>query len=117
MARAERGAALLEVLVALAILSGAGVAVVGLLGAGLRAQHEAREREQRLAAAERVLTSMTLLTRSDLDRRLGRHPIGEFVVDVQRPEPTLYRVAIAEAASAHVEELVPVVYRREEHAR
>jgi hypothetical protein len=54
---------------------------------------------------------MTLLTRADLDRRLGTHRIGEFAVEVQRPERTLYRIAIAGAEAGANELLVTVVYR------
>jgi hypothetical protein len=58
-----------------------------------------------------VLTATALLSRDDLDRRLGRHPIGQFIVEVQRPDPTLYRIAIAEGRAPEVEALVTVVYR------
>ena len=108
----ERGAVLLEVLVALTIVTVTGLSVVSLLGSGVRAEQDARERERVLAAEERVLAAMTLLRREELDQRIGRHAIGEFVVDVQRPERTLYRIAIGQGRSAHVEDLVTVVYRR-----
>jgi prepilin-type N-terminal cleavage/methylation domain-containing protein len=111
--RTDRGMALLEVLVALAILSASGFALVGLVSAGLRGERDARERERTLAAEDRVLTALTLLTREDLDRRLGRHPSGEFVADVERPERTLYRIALAQQESPQVEDLVTVVYRME----
>ena len=109
----SRGVALLEVLVALAILSGAGLALLDLVTAGLRAEREARERERVLAVQERVLTALTLLKRDELDRRLGRQPIGELIVDIQRPERTLYRIAVVQQESPQVEDLVTVVYRRE----
>jgi type II secretory pathway pseudopilin PulG len=111
--RTERGVALLETLVALAILSGAGLALLDLVTAGLRAERESRERERVLAVEDRVLTALTLLTRAELDRRIGRHPIGELIVDIQRPERTLYRIALAQQASPQVEDVVTVVYRRE----
>ena len=60
-----------------------------------------------------MLAAMTLLKREELDRRLGRHPVGEFLVDVQRPERTLYRIAIGPADAPQVEDLVTVVYRAE----
>lgn len=104
---------MLEALVALAILATAGISVVSVLGAGLRAERDARARERTLAAEERVLAAMTLLKREELDQRIGRRTIGEFVVGVQRPERTLYRIAIGEARSAQVEDLVTVVFRRE----
>ena len=111
MRRAERGAALLEAIVALAVLATAGTALVAALGAALRSEAELARRETTLAAADRVLTAMTLLTRNDLDQRLGSHPVGEFIVSVQRPRPELYRIAVAEAAAPEVETLVTVVYR------
>lgn len=108
----ERGAVLLEVLVALTILTVTGLSLLGLLNAGVRAEWHARERETVLANEERILAAMTLLTRGDLDRRIGRNDVGEFVVKVQRPERTLYRIAIGQRSSAHVDDLVTVVYRR-----
>jgi len=113
MLRSDRGIALLEVLVAVAILSGAGLALLDLVTGGLRAERDARERERILAAEERVLTALTLLKRDELNRRLGRHRIGELIVDIQRPEQTLYRIALTQASSPQVEDLVTVVYRRE----
>ena len=110
--RAERGVALFETLVALAILSGAGLALLDLLSGGLRAEREARERERVLAVEERVLTALTLLKRDELDRDLGRHPIGELIADIERPERTLYRIALMQQSSPEVEDLVTVVYRR-----
>lgn len=108
----RRGITLLEVLVALAILGTAGVATLTALTAGLSAERDAAARERALADEERVLAAMSLLQRSELDQRIGRHTIGEFVVSVQRPERTLYRIAVARAESPHVEDLVTVVYRR-----
>ena len=110
----SRGVALLEALVALAILGTAGLALVTLESAALGAERDARTRERTLAAEERVLAAMTLLRRDELDRRLGRHPVGEFLLDVQRPERTLYRIAIGPGDAAQVEDLVTVVYRREQ---
>ena len=109
--RNERGVVLLEVLVAVVILATAGIGLVELVGAGLRAERDARLREATLATEERLLSALTLLNRTELDQRIGRRPIGEFVVDVQRPERTLYRIALLRAQSPHVEDLVTVVYR------
>ena len=111
--RNERGVVLLEVLVALVVLTIAGIALMENVGAGLRAERDARDRETRLATEERLLAALTLLRRTDLDQRIGRRQIGEFVVDVQRPEPTLYRIAILQQQSLQVEDLVTVVYRAE----
>ena len=113
MRRSEGGVALLETLVALAILSGAGLGLVELVSAGLAAERDARKRERVLAVEARVLTALTLFKREDLDRRLGRHSIGDVIAEVERPEPTLYRIALAQASAPDVEDLVTVVYRRE----
>jgi type II secretory pathway pseudopilin PulG len=113
MLRSDRGIALLEVLVALAVVSGAGLALLDLVTGGLRAEQDARERERVVAVEERVLTALTLLKRDELDRRLGRYPIGELVAGIERPERTLYRIALSQAQSPQVEDLVTVVYRRE----
>ncbi len=112
--RNDRGAALLEVLAAVVILATAGIAMVELVAAGLTGESDARKREQVLANEERLLGAVTLLRRNELDQRLGRRQIGEFIVDIQRPERTLYRIALMQQESPHVEDLVTVVYRREE---
>ena len=111
--RNNEGVALLEVLVALVILGTAGVSLVELVGSGLRGEREARLRETALATEERVLTAHTLLNRRELDQHIGRREVGEFIVDVQRPERTLYRIALLQLQSPAVEDLVTVVYRPE----
>ncbi len=113
MRRSEDGVALLETLVALAILSGAGLGFVQLVSAGVAAERDARERERVLAVEARVLTVLTLFKRDDLDRRLGRRPIGDVIAEVERPERTLYRIALAQASSPDAEDVVTVVYRKE----
>ena len=109
--RGDHGVALVEVLVALLILSLAGLAAVGLVTEALRSEHEAAARERALSSAERVLAAATLLTKSELDKRIGRSIVGDLLIDVQRPEQTLYRIAVLRPESSQVEELVTVVYR------
>lgn len=108
----RRGIALLEVLVAVAILGVATLSLLELVGAGIRAVAVARERERELADEERLLAAYTLLTRGDLDRRLGDRAVGPYIAIVQRPERTLYRVALRRSM-AEIEDLVTVVYRPE----
>jgi len=105
--------ALLEVLVALLILSLAGLAAVELVTAALHGEHEAAARERALATAERVLAAATLLTKSELDIRIGKSSVGDLLIDIRRPEQTLYRIAVLQRESPEVEELVTVVYRPE----
>ena len=110
----DRGVALLEVLAAVAILGVAGLALVELVAGGTRAVATARARELELGDGDRLMTAYTLLRREDLDRRLGGdRDVGPYVVNVQRPERTLYRIAIARKDAPQVENLVTVVYRAE----
>jgi len=109
--RNDRGVVLLEVLVAVVILATAGIALVELVGAGLQGERDARVREQTVSTEERLMAALTLLNRGELDQRIGRRRIGEFIVDVQRPEQTLYRIALLQVPSPQVEDLVTVVYR------
>ena len=98
-------------MIALTLLTSAGVGTVSLLSAALRNEAAMAERESTLRAADRTLAALALLTRTDLDLRLGRHPAGRFIADVRRPEPTLYRIALAEPGLEEVELLVTVVHR------
>src|SRR5207247_2490598 len=104
---------LLVVMVMLGLIIGGSALAFATLATPHSSEWAGRDRERTLAAADRLLTGLTLLNRQDLDRRLGRHPLGAFIVDIERPERTLYRIALAEERSPEVEELVTVVYRRE----
>lgn len=113
MTRPDRGAALLEVLAAVVLLGVAGLALVQLVAEGTRAATAARARERELADEERVLAAYTLLTRRDLDRRLGRRDVGPYWTEIQRPERALYRISLGRKEAPEVENLVTVVYRPE----
>ncbi len=112
--RHSSGIALLEVLAALAILGTAGLSLVALVHQAVRSQAESARAERVADEADRVLSAYALLTAADLDRRLGRHPVGEFVVDVQRPRRSLYRIAVANGDAPGRILLVTVVARAEE---
>src|SRR5688500_6303027 len=99
-------------MIALSILALAGTAAVTLLSHGLHTLAASRNREQSVLAADRVLAATSLLTRRDLDRRLGQRVVGEFQVEIQRPESLLYRVAVSERRVPHRPILVTVLYRR-----
>jgi hypothetical protein len=112
--RGERGAVLLELVVALAVLSLTGVGLVELVAAHTRALGAAHERERELWDEDRLLAAYSILTRGELDQRLGSREVGAYVVTVQRPEAALYRIAISRGVAPMVEDLVTVVYRRRE---
>jgi len=111
MLRSERGVVLLEVIIALTLLTVSGLSTMAIIASGLESQRQVRSRDRELQEADRVLAAYALLTRGDLDLRLGRRAIAEFQVGVQRPEPTLYRIGIAPGEAPDVELLVTVLYR------
>ena len=111
MTRAERGAVLLEVIVALAMLTLAGGSLIRLVTETERTLGETRSREETLLEADRTLAGLALLTRDDLDRRIGIHPAGRFEAEIRRPTPTLYRVAVRADEPGRPELLVTVVHR------
>ncbi len=112
--RNPRGTILLEALVGLLLLSAAAVTIVGAITGGLANEGRLHDRERQTERADRLLAGLTLLSRRDLDRRIGASPAGEFVVVVTRPEPTLYRMTISPDAAPDVELLTTVVYRADE---
>jgi prepilin-type N-terminal cleavage/methylation domain-containing protein len=107
--RSQRGVALLEVLIALAILSISGLATAAVVDSAVRAQGDMAKRENSVATASRVLAALTLLKANELTQRIGRHTLGEFTVHVSRPQPALYRIALGESTGPEI--LVTVVYR------
>lgn len=110
----RRGAVLIEVLVALAILSLAGTSAISYLAALLEAEAAQIERMREMRRAERLLTATALLTESELGRRLGVRPAEDFLVWVDRPEPYLFRIGISPAARPSAELLATLVHRRGE---
>ena len=110
----ERGVILLEVLLAVTILSLIGVSSVAFISTTIEAQARLHEREVEMAQAERVLTAMALLSRADLEQRLGRREISRFVVWVDRAEPSLFRIGIAPSSQPMTELLSTLAYRSPE---
>ncbi len=109
----DRGVVLLEILAAVLILTVAGLSLVELTAAGARATAAAGDRERAQRDEDRLLAAYSLLTRSDFDLRLGSRTVGPYVVQVERPERALYRIAVSQDRSAAVEDLVTVLYRPE----
>jgi hypothetical protein len=108
---AERGGALLEVMVALLILATVGSALVILVADGIHAVEVARAREAETDGAAQLMARLALRDARGLDIRLGRRVEGSLVTDVQRPRPGLYRLAVSDSAASELELLVTVVYR------
>ncbi len=111
----SRGAALLEALVALALLGSVGSAAAWTTTESLRAvqRMQARETEQRRAA--RFLSAASLWPRADLDRHLGDRPQGAWRLRIDRPTPTIYVVTVRDSLSGAV--LVQTALYRDETDR
>ena len=99
---------LLEVLAALTIFAFAAVSAIGLLGQLSDSEHRGQVNETMVADQNRLLTAYSLLTRSDLDLRLGRRVVGRYLVEVQRPDMALYRVSVGDSTGV---DLVTLLYR------
>lgn len=98
----RRGAVLMEAMVALVILTVAGTAAVTMVGESASAVRRAREADVEMRSADAFLHAASLWTRDDLDRRLGSRAQGPWRMNVQRPNPTLYEVVLADSSGRHV---------------
>ena len=92
----RQGAALLEAIVALAILGIAGISTLGMASEAARAVDRAREAESSLREASDFLEAVALWTRDDLDRRLGDRAQGPWRLQIDRPERELYVVILTD---------------------
>jgi type II secretory pathway pseudopilin PulG len=99
--RAEKrgGAVLLEVIVALTLLSFAGAMSISLAAEATAAVRRARSIEKNIRAASDFLSAVSLWTRGDLDRHMGSRPQGTWIMSVQRPEISLYEVLLSDSGS------------------
>ena len=98
----RRGVALLEVLVALAILGTAGSAFIGIAMQSARATQGARDEERRMRAASDFLDKVSLWERVDLDRHLGDRPEGEWRLRLSRVSRDLYAVAVTDSTGGRM---------------
>lgn len=104
------GIVLLEVLVALAIMTVAIAAGVPLLRTATAASESVVSHEMRLRQADQLLSAIALWPREDLDRHLGDRRQGEWTVRVQHPTPTIYVATVLDAGVAR-EWMRTMVYR------
>lgn len=112
MSRAStRGIALLEVIVALAILAIAATSGVQLLVQASDTFARRAVAEQRLADASRLLAAVSLLTRADLEARLGSRTAGPYLVTIRRVEPVLFGIEVRDREGAASAVLETLLYR------
>jgi type II secretory pathway pseudopilin PulG len=110
--RSRKGVALLEAIVALTILTIAGLATVAVVRQGIDSVRRAAAAEREIRRASAFMDAIALWPRADLDRHLGDRSEGPWRLTIDRPVPTLYLVAITDSTSRR--ELVrTAVYRPE----
>jgi len=83
--RLRRGAALLEALVALVVLTTAGAAITALAVMTGDVSHRAHSAEGELRRADAFFGMVSLWPREDLDRHLGDHEQGPWQGLARRP--------------------------------
>ena len=110
--RDRRGVVLLEVLAALTIFAFSAASAIALLSQLSDTEQHAHANERTVADQDRLMAGYSLLAREDLDRRLGARMVGGYVVEVQRPASTLYRVTVGDSTGV---ELATLLYRPEPH--
>jgi len=96
--RARGGAALLEALVALALLGTVGSAAAWSATESLRAVQRTHAREVEQRAAAQLLNAVELWPRADLDRHLGTRGEGSWRLYIERPTETVYTVTVSDSA-------------------
>jgi len=109
--RRRGGIALLEALVALAILATVGLGILALETDSGRVVTHVREREGEERRASALLDAVALWPREDLDRHLGDRRQGPFRMQLQRVTQTLYTIVISDSTEQR-EILRTSLYRR-----
>ena len=107
----KRGVVLLEVLVALTVVTVGGLAALEAVTTGLRTERDMAGREQEMERASRVLARYAVLDRPALEQRIGAQVLDGFEVSVQRPSETVFRLALVATAAPGQEMLVTLVFR------
>jgi type II secretory pathway pseudopilin PulG len=96
------GVALLEAVVALTILTVAGLAATAAVRQGAEVARRAEAADADLRRASAFLDAVALWPREDLDRHLGDRPEGPWRLRVDRPIPTLYLVGLTDSTDTRM---------------
>ena len=94
----RRGFALLEAIVALAIITIAGVAAAIAVRQGVETVSRVTANEVTVRRASAFMDAVALWPRADLDRHLGDRAEGPWRLHVDRPLPALYLVTLSDSA-------------------
>jgi type II secretory pathway pseudopilin PulG len=96
------GAVLLEVMVALVILSVALTACLTLGRQAVAAVERAHRAHGALRLASNFLDAVALWPRQELEQRLGERAQGDWRLVVHRPNPRLFVVAVTDSTANRV---------------
>jgi hypothetical protein len=103
--------ALLEALAAILLIGTAAVALVTLVEQSARALETARATDARLSRAARVLERATIMSRVELEARLGVTRLHGWDLAVERPVPTIFVVTVLDTLGGKV--LGTAIYKTE----
>ena len=110
MTAMRRGVVLLEVLCALTLLTGAGVALVRVVTGYASAAALTAERESQLGQQTRLLLVHQLMTSEELADRAGIRYVGDLTVDVTRIASDLVQVTVSSRRSDAAPPLTTFLY-------
>lgn len=108
--RHRAGAALMEAIVALAVLATAGVAMLLMTRQSAATFEHVATTERNLAKASQFLVAVSLWPASVLDQRLGDRRQGDWRLLIEKREG-IYRIALTDTATSRVL-LSTSLYRR-----
>jgi type II secretory pathway component PulJ len=97
----RRGVVLLEVLVAMTILAFGCVVVIASMNSIVDSAIHVSDTEKQVVDADQYMTAISLWPRRELDRHLGAHRRGIWMLDVERPAMTIYVVSIMDSTAHH----------------
>lgn len=90
---------LLEVLVAMTIFAIASTAAMVRAAQARHAVALARTAEDRMTTASAFLDRVALWPQEDLDRHLGAHAQGKWVLEVERSTPAIYTLTLFDGST------------------
>lgn len=107
----ERGVTLIEAIVALTIVSISIATMLHAVSTTMAQQVVTRNREEQIERAGRVMSTYSLMSRAELDQRIGQQSVRGLRVRVQRPRSQLYRLSLSDSVYPDQELLVTMVFR------